>query len=54
MPDKLAEKTTRVGFVCAAADVFQPPVERKGAAIWLGGPALMLITANFLLEIAQQ
>lgn len=52
--DEFAEKRARLRFVGTTADMLKSPGERQRAAIGLGGPAAMLIAADFLFEVAHR
>ncbi len=40
--------------MCGAAEVLESPVERLDAAIVVGGPAAVLVAADFLFEPAHK
>jgi len=50
----IAEKGAGIGVAGATADVFKAPEERLDAAVVVGGPTAVLVTADFLFEPAHK
>jgi len=48
----VAEKGARMGVAGAATNMFEAPEERLDAAVVVGGPAAVLVAADFLFEPA--